>query len=165
MMMTLSTAAPTDSPTVSTRRHPRLVWLSVVLLLLGLTAGFMAGRATAPETVLPTDLAGPEVTTMLDDLIEAINFGDATTLESLFAEDATFTDTTKKDGYTVEGNDEIAEGLGSLATLGFRISDPGTAIHNGDYVAQYHLASIGPVVGVYRLNDDGKIQNMWIVQP
>jgi hypothetical protein len=164
-MMTLSTSPPTVSPTASTRRNLLLTWLSVGLLLLGLTAGFVAGRATAPKTVLPADLAGPEVTTMLQDQMDAINFGDAESLESLFAENATFTDTTKNGGYTVEGNDKIALGLASLSTLGFRISDPGTAIHNGNYVAQYHLASIGPVVGVYRLNDEGKIQDMWIVQP
>lgn len=164
-MMPLSTSPPTVSPTLSTRRDGRLAWLSVVLLFLGLTAGFLTGRATAPETALPADLAGPEVTTMLDDLIDAVNFGDEATLESLFVEDATFTDTTKNDGYTIEGNDKIAQGLASLSTLGFRISDPGTAIHNRDYVAQYHLASIGPVVGVYRLNDEGKIQDMWVVQP
>lgn len=163
-MMTLSTAAPTVSPAEPTRGNGRLVWLSVVLLLLGLTGGFLAGRATAPETVLPADLASPEVTTMLQDELDAVNFGDAATLESLFAEDATFTDTAG-DGYTVEGNTKIAEGLASLSTLGFRVSDPGTATHNRDYVAQYHLSSSGPVVGVYRLNDEGKIQNMWIVHP
>ena len=134
--------APTVPPTEPTRR-PRLVWLSVVLLLLGLTGGFLAGLATAPEAVLPADLAGPEITAMLDDLMEAINSGDEATLESLFAQDATFTDTTKDDGNTVQGNDEIGQALGSFAALGFRASDPGTAIHNGDYVAQYHLASSG----------------------
>ena len=164
-MTTVSAAAPTISPSAPKRHNGRLALLSVVLLLLGLTVGFVAGRVTAPETVLPADLAGPEVVTMLQNHMDAVNVGDAATLESLFAEDATSTDTTKSDGYVIEGNTQIAQAMASWSILGFRLSDPGTAILNGDYVAQYHLSSSGPAVGVYQLNGDGRIQNLWVVRP
>jgi hypothetical protein len=138
--------------------------LSVILLVVGLGAGFLVGQVTKADTVLPSDLAGTTVTQMLDDYMAAVNAGDATKIASFFATDATFTDTTKDDGYVVEGNTEIAETMASWHPLGFQVSDPGTAIQNGEYVAQYHISSVDAVMAVYQI-EDGKFQNVWIVRP
>src|SRR5690606_7420977 len=80
-----------------------VAWLSVILLLVGLAGGFLVGRTTAPdavpsqqavpETVLPSDVAGPLVTKILDDFAVAFNAGDPTRIADFFAGDATLTHT------------------------------------------------------------------------
>jgi hypothetical protein len=138
--------------------------LSVILLIVGLGAGFLVGQATKADTVLPSDLAGTTVTQMLDRYAEAVNAGDATKIASFFATNATFTDATKDGGYVIEGNTKIAEAIASWHPLGFQVSDFGTAIQNGNYVAQYHISSADAIMAVYQL-EDGKFQNAWMVRP
>lgn len=164
-MTTISRPGVTSSATVPVHRlNGWLAWLSVILLIVGLGAGFLVGQATKRDTVLPSDLAGTTVTQMLDRYAAAVNSGDATKIASFFATNATFTDTTKDGGYVIEGNTKIAEQIASWHPLGFQISDFGTAIHNGNYVAQYHMSSVDAVMAVYQL-EDGKILNMWVVRP
>jgi hypothetical protein len=163
-MTTTSTSVAADVPTVPTRRTRWFAGLSALLLVVGLGIGFVLGRVTEPEVVLPQDLADSTVTAMLDDFMRAVNEGDEARLADMFATDATFTDTTKDDGYVVEGNTAIAEGVASWHVLGFQVWDPGTTIHNGDFVARYHVSSVGPVMAVYELQE-GKFQNVWIVRP
>lgn len=162
-MTTVSAPAPT-APSTAPARTPWAAWLSVVLLLVGLAAGFLAGRASAPETELPTDLADSTVTMMLDDYLEAFHSGDATQIAQFFAPDATFTDTTQDGGYVMEGSTEIAQAIASWNDLGFEVSEPGTTIQNGEFVARYDISTIGPAMAVYQVRD-GKIQNLWIVRP
>lgn len=163
-MTTITRPVSTGPAIAPVRRNGWLAWLSVILLIVGLGAGFLVGQATKTETVLPSDLAGTAVTQMLDGYAAAVNAGDATKIASFFATNATFTDTTKDGGYVVEGNMKIAETIASWHELGFQVSDFGTAIQNGDYVAQYHISSVDAVMGVYQL-EDGKILNMWVVRP
>ena len=163
-MTTVSAPTPTTLPPAPARIR-WAAWLSVALLLVGLAAGFFAGRATAPETELPADLADSTVTMMLDDYLAASNSGDATRIAEFFAPDATFTDTTKDgSGYVMEGNTRIAEAIASWDELGFEGSEPGTAIQNGEFVARYSISSVGEAMAVYQVRD-GKIQNLWIVRP
>lgn len=73
-----------------------------------------------------------------------VNQGDETKIASFFATDATFTDTAKSDGYVMEGNTVIAKAIASWHPLGFQLTAPGTAIHNGDCVARHVMASAQP---------------------
>jgi hypothetical protein len=163
-MTTTSRPVSTEPATVPTRRNRWVAGFSVILVLVGLAVGFLVGRATKPDVVLPSDLADTTVTTMLNDYLTAVNEGDETEIASFFATDATFTDTAKRDGYVMEGNTQIAKAMASWHPLGFQMWAPGTAIHNDDYVAQYTVSSVGPAIAVYELQD-GKIQNVWIARP
>jgi hypothetical protein len=168
-MTTIYAPESTLPSTAPARRNRWLFGLSVILLVLGLGVGFLVGRATTPETPLPSDLAGTEVTQVLDDYVQAFNDGDATKLESLLATDSTFTDTTQSGGYT---GTKIAKYLASLGSDGFQISEPGTALQNppgvavqgGDYVVRYNKSPGGSSMAVY-LVANGKIRHIWIVWP
>lgn len=162
-MTTISRPEVTTPTTVRTRRSGWLVVLSVVLLVLGLGVGFLVGRTTAPD--MPSDLASPTVTKMLTDFQVAFNAADEQKIATFFAPQASFTDASRYDGYVIDGNTKIAEALAMYASEGFRLSEPGTAIQDGwndEWVAQYMMSSNGPTMAVYRLADDGKIQDMWV---
>jgi hypothetical protein len=155
-------------PEVTTRAQPAdrrgwLAWLAIVLLV-GLGAGFLVGRVTKADTKLPSDLAGTTITKMLDGYTGAANAGDATKIASFFATDATFTDTNRVDGYVLEGNTKIAETMASWHAQGWRLTETGTAVQNGDLVARYENGGGVGVVLVFQMKD-GKFQNVWAVRP
>ena len=169
-MTTISAPEVTPSPTAPPRRRTGwLAGLSVLLLVVGLGVGFLVGRVTKPDTPLPPDIAGPTVTQVLDDFVQAFNEGSATKMADLLAVDATFTDTTKDEGYTVEGGTIVAQ---FLASLGFDMAEPGTALQNppdiavegGDYVVRYNRSIAGDTMAVY-LVANGTIRHIWIVRP
>lgn len=137
-------------------------WLPVLLLVVSLGIGFVVGRVTKPETPVPSDLAGTEVMSVLDEFIDAVNSGDEARIADVFAPDAVLTDVAG-DGDVATGNSEIAADFATWHAGGFRLADPGTAIRNGDFVAQYHVSSVGPVMAVYQLDGD-RIQHMWVVR-
>lgn len=159
--MTMATITqPTTTPgTGQPRRTNWLAWLSAALLVLGLAAGFLVGRVTKADP--PSDLANATITKMLDDYAQAVNGGDVTTIKAFFTPNATMTDTTRSGGYTVQGDTKIAEAIASWHTLGFEISKGGTAIVNGDLVAQKSNSVVGPAMAVYQISG-GKFLNIWM---
>ena len=163
---------PTSTPTPTRRPgsahlagRPVLAWFSVGMLIAALGIGFVLGRATTTDpTPPPPDLADTEVTRMLTDFVVATNRGDEPTLEALFASDATLAYITKDGSDVVQGDTAIAAAMASWCDLGIRITDAGTAVHAGEYVAQSQRWHAAQTMTVYRLQD-GKIQDMWVIQP
>jgi hypothetical protein len=160
--MTATVAPSSSADDVRGRRQGWLGWLPVLLLVVGLGAGFMVGRVTKPEPPVPSDLAGTEVTSVLDEFMAAVNSGDEARIADVFAPAAVLSDV-EGDGDVATGNSEIASDFATWQAGGFRLGDPGTAIRNGDFVAQYHVSSVGAVMAVYQLDDD-RIQHMWVVR-
>lgn len=120
-----------------TQSHPLVgVWLSVVLLVVGLGAGFLVGRVTKADP--PADLASTSAVTLMNDFARAVNMGDAKAIAALFTEDAVSVGPGQKAEPTTElvGAQRIADSLASLSDLGLRITDPGTAVQGGTWVSQ-----------------------------
>lgn len=163
-MTTMSTPVSAGPASVPARRTARVAWIWVLLLVLGLGAGFLVGRVTKADTVLPADLASPAVTKLLADYEAAVNSGDVTKIESFFATDATFTDTTRTDGYVMEGRARIAQAIASWHPLGFRWGPGGTAIVNGEFVAQSGNANPIDAMAVFQIKN-GRFQHVWVVRP
>jgi hypothetical protein len=160
--MTATVSPSLSADDVRGRRQGWLGWLPVLLLVVGLGAGFVVGRVTKPETPVPSDLAGTEVTSVLDEFMAAVNSGDEARIADVFAPDAVLSDVSEGGGDVATGNSEIAADFATWQAGGFRLWDPGTAIRHGDFVAQYHVSSTGPVMAVYQLDGD-RIQHMWVV--
>lgn len=163
-MATISRPMSTSAEAVPARRNRWLIWLSVITLIVGVGTGLVVGRVTKADVVLPPNLAGTTVTKMLDDYAKAVNAGDTAKIASLFATDATFTDTTKSDGYVLEGNTKIASAVASWHELGFWVTEGGTAIVNGSFVAKQGNSAVGSAIAVYQIVN-GKFQNVWVVRP
>lgn len=160
-MTTISRPVSTGPETAPVHRTGWLAWLSVVLLIVGLGAGFFVGRVTKAD--LPSGLATTTTTQLLEDYVKAVNAGDAVKIADLFATDARFTDTTRYDGYTMSGNLDIAQAMVTWQQQGFRVNAGGTTIQQGEFVAHYD-STVGPSMAVYQIKN-GKIQNVWIVKP
>jgi hypothetical protein len=165
--MTTISRPETTVPVPSQHRTKRWPILSVVLLLVGLAAGVLVGRATAPEQELPADLAPRQLSDFLERQGEAVNSGDATRIAEFYAEDATLTDIGNIYAKPVEGRAEIAEVMAkNVALLGPFAGDAGTPIARGSFVT--FVSTWGDVAAgviVFELDADGKILNQWAIHP
>lgn len=149
-------------------KRPRAGWyvgVSAALLVLGLGAGILVGRATVSAPPAPADLASARLSTFLDQQVEAFNSGDATRIRPFYAEDATFTDIGNVHAAPLKGGDEIATVMAkNVAFLGPFAGDIGTPIARGDFVT--YVSTWGDVsagVIVFELDANGKILNQWVI--
>lgn len=135
MNMTTISRPETTAPVHVPRRSRWLAWLSVVLLIVGLGAGFLVGRATKADP--PADLASTSAVTVMNDFAAAVNFGDAKVIAAFFTEDAVSVSPDDQGATVTVGSQRIGETLASLRDiLGMRITDPGTAVQRGSWVSQ-----------------------------
>lgn len=164
-IMTTTDQAEAEARSSRNPRAGRYLGVSAVLLVLGLGAGILVGRATVSEPAAPADLASARVSTFLDQQVAALNSGDAARIRPFYAEDATFTDIGNRYAAPLEGGDEIAEVMAkNVAFLGPFAGDVGTPIERGDFVA--YVSTWGDVsagVIVLELDAEGKILNQWVI--
>lgn len=151
-----------------TSKRPRTWWyvgVSAVLLVLGLGAGILVGRATVSDPPAPPDLASAQLRTFLTQQGEAFDSGDATRLRAFYADDATLTDIGNVHAKPLKGGDEIAEVMAkNVAFLGAFEADIGTPIARGNFVT--YVSTWGDVsagVIVLELDATGKILNQWVI--
>ncbi len=155
--MTTISRPETTAPVHAPRRNRWLAWLSVVLLIVGLGAGFLVGRATKADP--PADLASTSAVAVMNDFAEAVNRGDASAIAAFFTEDAisVLPDEAPQGVTVAAGAQRIGDSLASLnELLGVRITGPGTAVQNGAWVTQPVEISDRPGFNVVQLVD-GKI--------
>lgn len=157
--------APTAKEGTSSRRSS--AWLPVTMLVVGLGSGVLVGRATESNPGPAPDLAGPEVSAMIDDQIEASNSGDPARISEFYAENATLTDIGNKHAAPIKGGAEIAKAMqGNVELLGPFLNKPETLVQANTFVA--YAGSWGDVAGgvvVYELDSHGKILNQWAIHP
>lgn len=158
------TTVPASTP------HSTTWWavLSVVLLLVGLGAGVLVGRAVSPEQEQPANLASSQLTDFLDRQAKAVNSGDATRIAEFYAEDATLTDIGNIYAKPLKGRDQIATVMAdNVALLGDNFpKDIGTPLGRSNFVT--YVSSWGDVsagVIVFELDGEGKILNQWVIHP
>lgn len=144
--------------------------LPIILLLVGLAAGVLVGRATVSEPAPPADLASAQVTAFARDHVAAINSGDEARIASFFAQDSRLF-RGEIDFYgPVVGREEIAKALAGPAqspfgaALGGYLAGPTTILQRGDFVTYFSAlrkAEPVPTVVVLELDAEGKILNEW----
>jgi hypothetical protein len=144
-----------------------LAWLSVVLLIVGLGAGFLVGRATVSPPAPPPDLASAGIRAFVKQHVDATNSGDAARIASFYAEKSTLNDIGNEFTAPVKGRDEIARALAADVELfGPFLGQPGTAVKRGNFVT--YVSAWGDVeagVIVLELDSQGKILNQWAIHP
>jgi hypothetical protein len=139
----------------------RFVW--VIVLIVGLGAGFLGGRITKVDDVLPADIADSIVTELLSDYAAAVNSGDQARIAAFYASDATMTNVAQSDPWVVRGNTDIARAIRSWwDLLGYRVEDPGTVVQKGDLFLQSQDSVWGPAMSVFQIRD-GRFANHWIL--
>lgn len=136
MTMTTMSRPETTVPVSTNHRTRWITLISVVLLVVGVAAGFFVGRATKADP--PADLASASAVAVLNDYAAVFNSGDAKAIAELFTEDAVSVGPDEEVGaMVVMGQQRIGEALASLRDiLGMRITNPGTAIQRGSWVSQ-----------------------------
>ncbi|WP_150132640.1 hypothetical protein [Intrasporangium calvum] len=156
--------------TIAPRRNAWVAWLMVILLAVGLAAGFLIGRATVPEAEAPApprDLAGTTVSQLLTDYAAVVDSGVKADIAGLYATDATMSSNVawmSDEPWLVTGDQAIASAIRSWWEYqGFRLDNAGTAIQKGDLVMQSFDSVFGPAMMVFQF-DNGKIVNQWILQ-
>lgn len=156
------TRPPAARPHGRNRTGLLAVVLMAVLLVVGLPAAFVTGRATAPEPPAPVKgMASSAMERFLAQHEANLNSDDVARLAEDYAEDAIFVDLGWGPEAVITGGRKIAEvNIGSRAALGMGY-DFGIAIQVGDLVAQTGSWPGGHGLEVYEFNDDGKIQREW----
>lgn len=162
--MSTTTAPTTVPPSGQPRtRIGLLMGIAIGSLVLGLTAGLLLGRSTAPVSTSP-EQASSMVEQMLADRVTAINSADPAAISSFYAADAVLEEHDQDPPRLTTTADEIGHHLAGYATMGFRIAQPGGSVAVGPYIGEPLRWSGGAGgISVYLIDDDGLIAHQWVV--
>jgi hypothetical protein len=135
----------------------------VVVGLAAFAVALAAWVVPDEEANAPGGVASPEITTMLDDRMAALNW-DGRSAAAFYSADAVLEERDVVPAVITTGRATIAARLQALNALGLQLISLSEPIQLGPYVAE--AASWGDGSGgilVYQLDQDGKITHQWVI--
>jgi hypothetical protein len=171
MTMTTMSRPETAVPVSTPQRTKWWAALSALLLLVGLAAGALVGRATVSEPAPSGDLASEQVTAFARDHVAAINSGDEERIASSFAQSSSLSRGVMDFYGPVTGQSEIARELAEPSKVPWAVGgwlEPPTTVMQRDDFVTYFSALLGnadkaavPIAVILELDAEGKILSEW----
>ena len=147
----------TYSPEAHTRRTHVNVWLVAIIVLAAGLVALGAWRLVDRYAGSDSDTAQ-----VIDDLNAAVNAGDAEALRALFARDAVFV---MPNGQQVSGLDNVVRAVLIPHSVRLQIERAGPVASADDLFAAFTRYDGGVELGVWQLDEQGKIAQMWVYAP